>query len=605
MTLPEPLTSRIAVAIRNHDVNELYEIKDICDMLHSTGMSYKGYDPQALPSDSVYTQMENTLKSYSKSTELLMDETVSGSHRESSSASAISSNSHYTRNGKKFEVGTKFVKQPTNISDLWMGSVVKLPNVVPIESAIVMPKFDGCSAGVRFKRVAESFVIDEAVTRGQEVGTENRRTSIRSKFEMLAEPLIHLLESSVYTFHDYENGVDVSVQTIDSITVRGEIVLRDKTAAQVPASYVAGKINGGDDVWNAAVDNMVFMPFEITRIVYNHVSFVPQQREVLDFYAELLPPYIEVDTSASNITIDTLVGYYKHYLNSILNPIDGIVYCSSSWTYPQNKSQTTDTQYGKYAWKPSSEMCSTLTGVEYTIARDGKIGLMLTFSDTQINGKTYKRAKCSISSICEELSGIAIGDAIVVKLCQDIAPKVESFVHNEECEPYHIPRTCPFCDSPLDYKVVKHRSRTGESKPSTHTLTCVNRSCDGRMVMMYENLFKVLGIKGVAEKKILKLDPINIENIDRSYNLDFVNVCGKTSATQFLVSLGVGSKTAAEKLINAYNASLKHNRDHIPLDMQVNMCLQKIVDMLTSSDNDPFIVEVLTYLYTQRSTRRR
>ena len=48
------MESIVRSAIANRDIKQMYELKDICDHIHSTGLDYKGYTREDLIEDELY-----------------------------------------------------------------------------------------------------------------------------------------------------------------------------------------------------------------------------------------------------------------------------------------------------------------------------------------------------------------------------------------------------------------------------------------------------------------------------------------------------------------------------------------------------------------------
>jgi hypothetical protein len=218
--------------------------------------------------------------------------------------------------------------------------------------------------------------------------------------------------------------------------------------------------------------------------------------------------------------------------------------------YPVTYDDTKPSAFGKYAWKPSSEATSTLTGVKYSMARDGKITLVLEYDPVQINGKMYKQAK-TVPSRMVEMSGIGVGSTVTVKLCGDISPQIIEFQSNEAATPYVLPAKCPFCGAPTQ------TNKGGKSSPIT--LKCVASTCVGINIQKYINLFKVLQIKGIAEGRLNGLISKGKLNINPPFEVvnaallktgtSLTTVLNKTDIRTFLLALGCGGKTKIDKIL--------------------------------------------------------
>lgn len=603
------LESNIRKAIINKNIQLLYALKDICDKLHNGIESYKGFTIDQIPSDQLYEELVNSIKS------------------DSATCKIATANGVINNNPSPF-------KHENRLPDLWMGSIPKRQEIVNISNAIIMPKFDGCSCGVRYKRdIDGTFIPIKATTRGQESAHKKESTDILPKFLTISDELTHALNNKSISFK-FSNGL--SFNDVTAIDIRGEIVAKNKeTLVNAAASYVAGKINGGMDIWNEAIDTLEFVPYEIINIIVadnivfkvrekNAIStdiattnvmstqplsnnddinsrtssdiaklkensksiinsrYIPTQTDTITLFDMLgiisYEIFCDVNLNEGSVeeNIEIIRSYYFKYVEDLNEPIDGVVYCSSNWHYPRTKSQTTDANYEKFAWKPTSESTSKLVDINYNISRDGKLGMEATYSPIRINGKTYMKCKM-VPTQLYKLYGIGIGSVITVELRQDIAPYIKQYEDDENIEPYEFPDKCPFCGTKL-IKTVKK---------DTVTLKCTNKSCNEQMILKYKNFLTYLGIKGIAEGKLRKLKTLNIDTINKTYMKNqnvLIDELVNMSLKKFMFAIGYGTQKQIEKVTEEFD----------------DMCLAcDAVDYLCQiSDemNDPFVTDVICYL---------
>ena len=562
------LSNSIKTAIAKNDVKALYKLKDICDRIHSTDKPYLSFTTSDLPSDTLYEEMVRKIDSIADDFKIITQK-------------GLSTNSEYVRKDGQ-GVSTNDVKHRHEkyISDMWMGSITKLTEIKEIPDAMLLPKFDGCSCGVKLKRNLDNkFELVEALTRGTEQGYETKKSDITEKFSQISENLITTLST-----HEYEflNGRHLS--EVYSLTLRGEIVLKNKTTTtSAPAAFVAGKINGYMEVWNDAVDTMEFVPYEIMRLYFDKDDkfdiYVPTQFEVIDMLEgfELFKyPYELTDLKASSLP--NIEKHFDKLLQTITEPIDGVVYCSQHWQYPLRTEDTKPKGYGKYAWKPNSEATSTLRSISYTLARDGKFTFILGYDPVNIKGKNYKQAK-TVTSRMLMLKGIGIGSVITIKLAGDISPMVVDFVEDPEITPYELPTKCPFCKSDTKLKGGK-----------TPTLSCTNPGCREITKQKMINFLQTLGIKGIAEGKLNSLKTISLQSVDEAYlrkALKLKQFLKTIDTRTFLMALGIGGKTKIDKMIPSSINPLLSIIDNF----------DEAFDLIDSYyNNDPFIREVIDYI---------
>ena len=553
------LIKQIKTAIAKHDIHALYNLKHICDMIHQTGEPFDGYTKEDLPSDELYEEMVRTIEQSAMNvTEVVIaDQTANP------------------------EVKHRHQKL---ISDMWMGSITKETEILEIPNALLLPKFDGCSCGVKIKRYVSNgkFELVEALTRGTDEGYSKNRSNITERFSMISKPLLDALsspEASKVIFNGKPFG------SVLQLTFRGEIVLKNKALTDsAPASVVAGKINGHIGVWTAALQDIEFIPYEIMRFNYDLTDYynyyVPTQTETLDFFKSLSLinfPFITANLSSKSLPF--VQSHFTTLKETIPQPLDGVVYCSSDWKYPTYSEQTKPKQYGKYAWKPSSEATTTLKQISYSLARDGKFTFMLTYEPVKINGKNYSNAKTATSRILS-LQGIGIGSIITVKLAGDISPMIVDFINEEDVEPFTLPSKCPFCSTPTKLK-----------KGKTPTLSCPNPSCPEILKQKMINFLSTLSIKGVAAGKLAKLPSITLENVVNAYlGKEFIkDKLNHTDTRTFVVALGVGGAQAVSKQI--------HEKSSMNTLMPVKVNFDDICAFLTPyMEADPFIDATLCYL---------
>ena len=181
-------------------------MKDICDRIHQTGEGYKDYTPEDLPPDELYEEMCKTIREASSIVTEGLDNAVTTSERQQHRLT------HY-------------------IDELWMGSITKEDVIADIPSAIITPKFDGCSCGIKLTRPKPKtpFELSKAVTRGTDEAYTSKKSDITEKFETISETLLELISSPESNEFQFESTPPHTLSDAVAITLRGEIVLKDKT----------------------------------------------------------------------------------------------------------------------------------------------------------------------------------------------------------------------------------------------------------------------------------------------------------------------------------------------------------------------------------------
>ena len=502
--------------------------------------------------------------------------------------------------------------QRVPISDLAMtkDGIIK-DSVVNLTSTHIccMPKYDGISCAIRFlwNDSLDSFVIDEAKTRGSDVGVGHKDTNMKNKIQQV-------LDSDRCSWWPRKfNGFH---RLFKQISVRGELVLNNKEIG-CPAPYVAGKVNAKSEILDPE-NVMTYKIFEITRVVtLDGKTLIPGQLKALKYIHALDEnfPYVEFDlTEDSESNTKLLLNQFKVWQETLENPIDGVVYTTKDWTYPAYQDETHGVNYGKYALKPNEMSVSQITGIEYTMSKDGKLNPILKFTPTKINGKNYKQAKSAISNLVGFInnSKIGIGSTIDVTLQASIIPQVTRVVNDSAGEnKFELPTVCPMCGSALDFKTVK----------SISTLTCVNLNCKGRVIKRLVNLMKNLKVPGFAEKNLNKLlEEIKydysklFDKIDEKMGNNYMkNTIMNVEVGNLMIGLGIGTKTTIKKLPNVGTVienKVSHEIINVKKELsgKQDILIKLILDKIDESGDDIDKIvstEVVEKPKTVRKTRGR
>ena len=539
MSTKERVNKVIEKAIKENDIGTLKILKDAFDKVHESGETVEIskpkliITPENLPEDEDYEFICKILE-----TPLRIPATIVNS-------------------------------KPSLLSDLWMGSLSKHDTIKVCKDGIMFPKFDGCSAGLKFVKDGDGkIVLFLAQTRGI-------KANITSKMRLLVTDLLDALNAC-------ERFKKLSELMI---CIRGEVVIKDKELTDsAPAPYIAGKINGGDEVFQKALDTIEFVPYEIMRLTEGKNKIRMTQEECFEFLKEINQLKFE-PLPMEKYDLEEVKTAFDEFSETLSQPLDGVVYCSKSWTYPITEAETMPASYGKWAWKPSKEETSHVTGFEYSIGRDGKIEIMMTYDEITIDNKNYSRAKIAIARLLA-LKGIGVGSEITVRLAAGISPFISDFIPSDDIKEYKLPKRCPFCKSSLKL-----------SQGANTTLKCLNVNCPEIKLQKYKNFLKVIGIKGIAEKTIRKLKTVSLESIiDKHLDEDkFKTTIMKLTVQQLFQALGFGGKQTVLK-------SLKGTPLEGKGDSTIDTELDNVLDVLKSSneDEDEFLEEIHSVLLSYK-----
>ena len=550
----------IGSIIATSNIERAIKLRDACDMVHSSGetVNFENIDitPDSLPKDDIYEELNKLIKMHQSLLTKLDIGTNKGYHNKKTKV---------FKEARTVEVAL--------LSDFWMGSIIKKDQyLTPNVKVVVMPKLDGCSCCVRFtKNESEKFELEASTTRGVKKGFETRSTNLNDKVIDLIGDLIDNLNKG-FTIRGIKST------EITQITFRGEIVIKDKTKiTSAAAPYVAGKINGGSEVWEKAKDNLEYVPYETTRVYYHDSGkikdFTPTQTETFEILKSLNFLKIPV-LHYSGDKLDDIKAMFEKLDSEITHPIDGVVYCSEDWQYPRSETDTMDSVYGKYAWKPSSEIKTSITEIHYNITRTGQLGLEVLFEPVENNGKTWARSKTAISRMLG-FPDIGIGSNVSIKIMNEMSAQI---VEAEAAEivknRWVCPKVCPFCGAKTELK------KSGQ----TVVLRCTNASCRAINSMKIETYLKTLNIKGFGPKSIESLPNGFISELPAK-----LNIKGKTLAAptrQLFVALGFGGEQTVDKWINS--TKLK-GRGELTVDKNYNEVCEILVDKLEEKDKNEFL----------------
>ena len=245
------------------------------------------------------------------------------------------------------------------------------------------------------------------------------------------------------------------------LNIRGEIVLKEKELDEngynvsPPAAVVAGKINGSMDVFKNYLNKIRICAFEISKIEFKNGTYkVPKQENSLRILSGIkydgdikLKDYAVYQGDTSEIDFSDLFEVVKE---NEIRPLDGLVYCDKDWRYPESIEDTTDSRYGKYAWKPNNELIVNIKSIDYNMKRDGDYSPMILFDKIKVD-KSYERAKSSISKIFNLIEqGMGFGSKALLKIVHDINPLISEILEPTEHR-FELPKKCIWCNSNLDY----------------------------------------------------------------------------------------------------------------------------------------------------------
>jgi DNA ligase (NAD+) len=201
-----------------------------------------------------------------------------------------------------------------------------------------------------------------------------------------------------------------------------------------------------------------------------------------------------------------------------------------------------------------NSVLSTITGVEYSMGRNGRLTPVLTFTPVDINGVIVSRATIANARMLEwqhwyigakadiALSGMCIPKATmhhdwmlkqdrVDSPIEDVAKSIVAATP----EYFNAPKECPFCNQPTTY--------------GDHQLICANtQGCEEQVVkrLVYFTSREAMGFKGFGEKMVRQaVSLLGLNNPNQFFELDVDKLkrMGLSSRTAFKMDNLIKSRT--------------------------------------------------------------
>ena len=150
---------------------------------------------------------------------------------------------------------------------------------------------------------------------------------------------------------------------------------------------------------------------------------------------------------------------------------------------------------GKIAWKFADEIKeAVVTSIEWNCGRSGKITPVLIFEKgVDLESTVIHRCTAHNIGLLKE-NKIGIGSLIEIIKSGKIIPKMHRVVEAKGSA--NIPTACPSCKGPIEEI---------EGQNGASSLVCDNDQCPAQNIKNLNHWFKILGVKGIAEKNIEKL----------------------------------------------------------------------------------------------------
>jgi len=160
----------------------------------------------------------------------------------------------------------------------------------------------------------------------------------------------------------------------------------------------------------------------------------------------------EVSTAAG---FEGLIAYFRKIgakRDSLPYDIDGVVYKLDDYEGQQDMGFVSRAPRWAIAHKyPAQEQMTTVEGIEIQIGRTGAATPVARLTPVQVGGVTVTNATLHNADQIARLD-VRVGDTVIVRRAGDVIPEVARVVEDRRPEgtvPWHMPATCPVCNSEL------------------------------------------------------------------------------------------------------------------------------------------------------------
>ncbi len=231
-------------------------------------------------------------------------------------------------------------------------------------------------------------------------------------------------------------------------------------------------------------------------------------------------------------------------------PVDGLVVASDDVRYAEKLPETGrhPNPLVGYAlkWK-DEEVKTTLTEIEWSPSRTGRINPVAVFDPVHLEGTEVTRASLHNVSILKE-KRLRVGDSITVFKANKIIPQIAKNLTSGSKLTYaeSHPVYCPCCGQETEPRITCKDGRTVE------VAMCMNPECPAKHVKKFVHFVErdCMNIKGLSEATLQKF-------IERGFIREFADLYHLDRYKEQIVEMeGFGQKSY-DKLIAAVEASRK------------------------------------------------
>ncbi len=242
--------------------------------------------------------------------------------------------------------------------------------------------------------------------------------------------------------------------------------------------------------------------------------------------------------------------------------IDGVVIKLNELYSREEIGATAKTPKWAVAYKfPPEEKETTLQDIIVNVGRTGAITPVAIFDTIQLAGTSVSKAVLHNQDFITERD-IRIGDRILVRKAGDIIPEVlRSISHQENAEPYYLPKNCPICGS------------VAQRDDAESVLRCTNIACPAQLhkQMVHFVSRNAMNIDGLGTSTIaVLLEKGYIHTVADLYRLQTFSIAQIE---------GMGEKSA-DNLMKAIEKSKTMPLDRVIYALGIRNIGQKAAELL-------------------------
>lgn len=399
-----------------------------------------------------------------------------------------------------------------NMSYILERNILKPKEVVEMTQGIMMPKYDGCNCTVTITCNGD---VIAATKHGKNNLMGDRVKSLIHEMDFYSVVIDKRTNHFNLVFSDLSTNVfnlgeskdnDLVLNPISSITMNGEIVLKQQVKDVPSAAFVSGKVNGKQNVWNEAKSVLEFIPYEIITMDFivgkDLVEFIPTQIQTILILTALGFKQVY---SIGKVNTSTVTKMF-HKLNGTMEPMDGIVYCPLDWTHGSS--------LNKYAWKYVTSFKTKVTGIEYTLGITGLYSTQILFEPFTVEGRTISCAKIPTSLVKIFHNGMDV----IVELHGGI-PQIVCVNGNSD-KHYSLIKSCKYCKSKLSITSSSKKPVSGnmsyngkEISYIPQSVMCNNGDCPELNTLFILQIMKNIKMSHIISRKNIKCDKDGIPTL--------------------------------------------------------------------------------------------